>query len=127
MAEQNVANVTTRVRFSSPAPDNENTARSSGTRSLRDTVCYGRVFLATLPIWVNSMTGCCVIYVCNTIINQTVQIPNNQNVPNLRNQNHTFPPVMIGDNPIVTKNAHVVVNSKMMSNINFINSKGNFK
>jgi hypothetical protein len=56
------------------------------------------------------MTGCCVVYVCNIIINQTVQIPNNQNLLNLPNQNHSFPPVMIGDNPIVMNGvvAHVV-------------------
>jgi hypothetical protein len=79
-------------------------------------VCYGRVLLAGLPICVNSTTGYCVVYVCNTIINQTVQIPNNRNVLNPPNRNHSFPPVMIGDNPIVMNGAVVRVVVEMIRN-----------
>lgn len=54
-------------------------------------------------------------------------IPNNQNLLNLRNQNHPFPQVMIGDYPIVMSGAVVRVAVEILSNILFINLKGNFK
>ena len=41
--------------------------------------------------------------------------------------NSICPPVMIGDYPIVMKSDLVHVVELIMSGINFINSKGNFK
>lgn len=73
------------------------------------------------------MTGCCVIYVCKTIINRTARIQNHINFLNPVNQNHPFPQVMIGDYPIVMSGAVVRVAVEILSNILFINLKGNFK
>ena len=56
-----------------------------------------------------------------------MMIQNNGNYLNLLNQNHPFPQVMIGDNPIVMSGAVVRVAVKILSSILFINSKGNFK
>jgi hypothetical protein len=52
-------------------------------------------------------------------------IPNNQNLLNLWNQNHSFPPVMIGDNPIVMNGGAGHVAVETMSSMLVINPKGN--
>jgi len=56
-----------------------------------------------------------------------MMIQNNGNYPNLLNQNHPFPQVMIGDYPIVMSGVVVRVAVEILSSILFINPKGNFK
>ena len=116
MVESDIANVRTPDRYRVDAPDNETRPDPLAHGHSEILVCYGRVLLAGLPICVNSTTGYCVVYVCNTIINQTARIPNNRNLLNPPNQNHSFPPVMIGDNPIVMNGAVVRVVVEMIRN-----------
>jgi hypothetical protein len=52
-------------------------------------------------------------------------IQNNGNYPNLLNQNHTFPLVMIGDNPIVMSGVVARVAVEILSSMLVINPKGN--
>jgi hypothetical protein len=68
-----------------------------------------------------------VIYICKIKINLTATMIRKRIKPNLF-KNLICPPGMIGDYPIVMKGVHVVVNSKkMMSSINFINTKRKLK
>jgi len=127
MVESDIANVRTPDRYRVDAPDNETRPDPLAHGHSKILVCYGRVFLGILPICVNLIVSCCVIYVCKTIINRTALIQNHRNFWNLLNQNHTFPPVMIGNNPIVMSGGvdHVAVET--LSSTLFINPKGNFK
>ncbi len=52
-------------------------------------------------------------------------IQHNGNYPNQLNQNHSFPPVMIGDNPIVMNGVVARVVVETMSSMLVINPKGN--